>query len=78
MDRPSDQELAKRSHPVPAEALLDAMRAIVQEGKEAEFLAHFGSAFVLASVDDIGSLKTFLANHVKDLRALNIANSPRC
>jgi hypothetical protein len=77
------EERAKRNHPVPAQQLVDAITAIVQEKREQDFIAEFSNAFVLASKDDIVRLKAFLVRIGADRNTANMAatrtiGAPRC
>jgi hypothetical protein len=77
----SNDERAKRNHPVPAEMLLHAVKGVVLEKKEEAFLDMFRGAFVLASEDDIARIRGFLSRHATLPETTALAakiGEPRC
>ncbi len=82
-NKASKEEKAKQNHPVPAEMLLQGMKAVVVEGKEKEFLDAFAGSFALLEESDIDKFKDFLKRHRADENEANMAartviGTPRC
>jgi hypothetical protein len=59
----TDQEKALRTHPITADQLLHAIKAVIESKMEAVFLRDFANAFVLASDQDIGRLTNLINTH---------------
>jgi hypothetical protein len=76
--QPEDKAL--RSHPVPAELLLHAMKAIIEGKKEGPFLQAFAKSFVLASEHDIAEMKRFIEQHgdPASMSAKAVVGAQRC